>query len=67
MYLPSPARGRVECVTCERCGHPVWDHHVDDVCVECDRGDAGTPCGLFSLYGFAEASVKAIEERAFQH
>jgi hypothetical protein len=66
MYLPPPASGRVDRVTCQRCGHPVWDHHTGNVCVECDLGDAGSACGLFSLYGFAQAAVNAIEERAFQ-
>jgi uncharacterized Zn finger protein (UPF0148 family) len=67
MYHPPPDPGRVNRVTCQRCGHPLWDHHTGDVCVECDLGDAGSACGLFSLYGFAEAAANAIEERAFQH
>jgi len=67
MYLPPPARGRIDRVTCHRCGHPVWDHEASGICTECDDGDASSACGLFSLYGFAEAAVNAIEERAFQH
>jgi hypothetical protein len=65
MYLPTPARGRIDRVTCERCGHLVWHHH-GAVCGECDRGDARSACGLFSLYGFAAEAAHAIEERAFQ-
>ena len=71
MYLPPPARGRIDRVTCQCCGHPEWDHKAGGVCTECDRADASSACGLFTLYGFAEAvatvAATVIEERAFQH
>jgi len=67
MYLPPPPRDRIDRVSCERCGHPVWDHHVGGICTECDDGDATSACGLFSLYGFAEPALNAIEQRTFQH
>jgi hypothetical protein len=46
---------------CGRCGHRHVDHHEGDVCVECDCGPAGSPCGLFALYGFAEPGSDELD------
>jgi len=44
MNRRSPGRGSAE--TCERCGRPIRNHHVGDVCVERGDGDGDGANGL---------------------
>jgi hypothetical protein len=64
MYDPESIPVLGERDACRRCGHSRWDHESGGICQECESGHFTSACGLFALYGFADATADVADWNA---